>query len=183
MNKLSEPQLTLLIAADAGDGALANQGHPKTVAALIREGFLISVPQTGGPSRLLITAAGREAITQPGSDAAGLEAASGNAAADSAETAGVFVRAPRPRLPGIEEGREETRGPAPPRKGKIVGLVEMLRQPGGTTVEAMMVATGWQAHSVRGAMSGAIKKGLGLAIVSEKTETGRIYRLEPVAGA
>lgn len=41
-----------------------------------------------------------------------------------------------------------------------------------------MAATGWQAHLVRGAMSGAIKKGLGLAITSDKTEAGRIYRIQ-----
>ena len=41
----------------------------------------------------------------------------------------------------------------------------------------MMEATGWQAHSVRGAMSGSVKKALGLTITSEKTQTGRIYRI------
>ncbi len=64
---------------------------------------------------------------------------------------------------------------APKPKGKIGSLVDLLGQPGGTTVEAMMAATGWQAHSVRGAMSGAIKKGLGLAVVSETTDAGRVY--------
>ncbi len=42
----------------------------------------------------------------------------------------------------------------------------------------MTAATGWQAHSVRGAMSGALKKKLGLIIASEKTEAGRVYRIE-----
>ena len=41
----------------------------------------------------------------------------------------------------------------------------------------MMAATGWQAHSVRGAISGAIKKKLGLDVRSEKTEGGRVYRI------
>lgn len=62
-------------------------------------------------------------------------------------------------------------------KGKIGTLVELLRRPGGATVEVMMAATGWQAHSVRGAMSGAVKKGLGLNVASEKSEAGRIYRI------
>ena len=65
----------------------------------------------------------------------------------------------------------------PTAKGKIATLLGLLRQPDGTTVEAMMAATGWQAHSVRGAMSGAIKKNLGLAVTSQKTEAGRIYRI------
>ena len=41
----------------------------------------------------------------------------------------------------------------------------------------MMAATGWQAHSVRGAISGAIKKTLGFNVVSEKTEAGRTYHI------
>jgi hypothetical protein len=41
----------------------------------------------------------------------------------------------------------------------------------------MTTATGWQAHSVRGVMSGVIKKKLGLDIVSEKLNGGRIYRI------
>jgi hypothetical protein len=41
----------------------------------------------------------------------------------------------------------------------------------------MMGATGWQAHSVRGAISGAIKKKLGLAVVSERVGETRTYRI------
>jgi len=62
-------------------------------------------------------------------------------------------------------------------KGKIAALIEMLRRSEGATVDAMMMATGWQKHSVRGAMSGAIKKDRGLAVTSEKTEAGRVYRI------
>ena len=40
-----------------------------------------------------------------------------------------------------------------------------------------MAATGWQAHSVRGAISGSIKKALGLEVLSEKTDAGRVYRI------
>ena len=64
--------------------------------------------------------------------------------------------------------------------GKIGLLVSLLRQTEGATIDAMMRATGWQAHSVRGAMSGSVKKSLGLNIRSEKTEAGRVYRI--VAG-
>ena len=62
-------------------------------------------------------------------------------------------------------------------KGKIPILVDLLTQPDGASITAMMQATGWQAHSVRGAMSGAIKKTLGLNVISEKTEAGRVYRI------
>jgi len=74
--------------------------------------------------------------------------------------------------------------PAPePRtpKGKIAVLLGLLRQSEGATIETMMAATGWQAHSVRGAMSGSIKKALGVEVVSEKTEAGRVYRIAETA--
>ena len=61
--------------------------------------------------------------------------------------------------------------------GKLGALVGLLRRPDGACLVDMMAATGWQAHSVRGAMSGALKKKLGLAILSEKTEAGRFYRI------
>ena len=62
-------------------------------------------------------------------------------------------------------------------KGKIAILIGLLNQPEGATIAAMMEATGWQAHSVRGAISGSIKKALCIAVVSEKTEAGRTYRV------
>lgn len=68
-------------------------------------------------------------------------------------------------------------------KGKIAVLLSLLQQSDGTTIEAMMAATGWQAHSVRGAMSGSIKKALGIEVVSEKTDAGRIYRAGADAAA
>ena len=71
----------------------------------------------------------------------------------------------------------------PVAKGKIVILVDQLRNPDGATIAAMMAATGWQAHSVRGAISGSIKKALGIAVMSEKTEAGRTYRIAAEAVA
>ena len=66
---------------------------------------------------------------------------------------------------------------APKSQGKLASLAGLLQRPGGATLEAMMQATGWQAHSVRGAISGALKKTRGLAIISEKTVAGRVYRI------
>ena len=64
-----------------------------------------------------------------------------------------------------------------PRQTKIQAVVALLRRPEGVRIEDIMSATGWQAHSVRGAMSGAIKKGLGLSITSEKIDGARVYRI------
>ena len=67
--------------------------------------------------------------------------------------------------------------------GKLGALVALLQTDAGTTIDAMMEATGWQAHSVRGAISGSLKKKLGFEILSEKTEAGRIYRIASAAKA
>jgi hypothetical protein len=73
--------------------------------------------------------------------------------------------------------------PAHPRKagaqptGKIATITALLRRPKGASIEDLVKATGWQAHSVRGAISGAIKKKLGLSVTSEKTGTVRLYRI------
>ena len=53
----------------------------------------------------------------------------------------------------------------------------MLRAPAGATIAAMMAATEWQQHSVRGFLAGVIRKKLGLNLVSEQTDKGRVYRI------
>lgn len=56
-------------------------------------------------------------------------------------------------------------------------LIEMLRAEGGATIDEIVAALEWQPHTARGAMSGALKKKLGLTITSEKVEgRGRVYR-------
>ncbi len=68
-----------------------------------------------------------------------------------------------------------------PREGtKQATLIAMLRAPEGATIEEITAATEWQSHTVRGAMSGVLKKKLGLEVTSEKVEgRGRVYRLPP----
>ncbi len=63
---------------------------------------------------------------------------------------------------------------------KIEMVIALLSRPEGASLAALSEATGWQAHSVRGALSGALKARRGLTIMSEKTEAGRLYR---IAGA
>jgi hypothetical protein len=77
----------------------------------------------------------------------------------------------------------EVLNPAVAPTGKLGAMLALLLRPEGATLLAMRDATGWQAHSVRGAMSGAIKKKLGITISSKKTETGRVYRASQGAGA
>lgn len=66
---------------------------------------------------------------------------------------------------------------APRAASKQARLIEMLRRPEGATIEEIVKALTWQSHTIRGAMSGALKKKLGLKIDSEKVDgRGRVYR-------
>lgn len=67
--------------------------------------------------------------------------------------------------------------PAPPvtPKGKLGLLVGLLRRPEGAGIDELTAATGWQPHSVRGAISGAVKKNLGLLVESQKRDGIRTY--------
>ena len=61
-------------------------------------------------------------------------------------------------------------------KGKLAVVVELLSRAEGATSTELQTATGWQAHSVRGAIAGAVKKA-GYKVDSERTELGRRYRI------
>ncbi len=57
-------------------------------------------------------------------------------------------------------------------------MIDLLKRKKGATIEEIVEATGWQPHSVRGAISGALKKKLGLAVTSDRVgDRGRVYRI------
>ena len=128
----------------------ADQG--RSVTALVRLGLAIVVPGEDSVRRLLITAAGRAAIATP--------------------------KNPPPDTT-LKSDDSLAAGPAPA-PSKIARIVALLERPQGATLADLMAVTGWQAHSVRGAIAGAIKKKLGATVLSEKTGETRTYR---IAGA
>jgi len=80
---------------------------------------------------------------------------------------------------GIAEPSPPPKPAREPRHTKQQVLIDMLKRDGGATMEQMVEATGWLAHTVRGAISGALRKKLGLTVVSEKVDgRGRTYRID-----
>ena len=192
MTTLSDTQLVILTAAaQRADrnvlplpGSLRGGAATKVVGALLSRGL---VAETTTDSRTRADAAlnriwrndedGRAIllhITDAGLAAIGIESDTADSAPTGAETAA--DASPK------QDGSVAT-DPAPttrtPRTGtKQATLIAMLRAEGGASIEEITAATGWQSHTVRGAMSGALKKKLGLTITSEKVEgRGRCYMI------
>jgi len=61
---------------------------------------------------------------------------------------------------------------------KHARIIAMLRASAGASIAAITAATEWQQHSVRGFLAGVVRKKLGLNLVSEQTDKGRIYRIK-----
>ena len=66
---------------------------------------------------------------------------------------------------------------------KQARVIAMLQSPTGTTIAAMMKATGWQQHSVRGFLAGVVRKKLKLKLNSKKIDGNRVYRIEGADGS
>ena len=87
-------------------------------------------------------------------------------------------RAAEPKATSKAKGRKKAAtGSQGAREGsKKAAILELLRKPDGATLKDLMAATGWQAHSVRGFISGAIVKKMGLQVESKKRDDGeRVY--------
>ena len=85
-----------------------------------------------------------------------------------------------PTIAKAEPSAIEVEGRKPRSGTKQAQLIAMLKAPEGASVEEIVAAFGWQPHTVRGAIAGALKKKLGLQVSSEAVESrGRVYRIMP----
>ncbi len=192
MPKLTDTQLVILsAAAERADGAVlplpkslkARGGAlTNTVRSLLKKGLVAEQPaardeeawreaEDGGRHKLVITDAGPAAIGADTDDRPEPKPATARAQPNK--------RKPRSRrsLPGRQTKTEAS--PIGIRQGtKQALLIDLLRRKRGATIDDIVEATGWQPHSVRGAISGALKKKLGLTVESEVVEDrGRVYRI------
>ena len=80
------------------------------------------------------------------------------------------------------DGRGNPQGNGPRAGSKLAVLIALLQRSEGATIPDIMAALDWQAHSIRGAISGALKKKYGLSTISEPTsDRGRVYRIGEAA--
>ena len=203
MPKLNDTQLMILSAAAQRDDSVVlplpkslksdDKAASAALKRLLKAGLLVERPATrdgaswrededGQRLTLAITDAGRQVL---GDD----DAAQGEvveAAALTAATKKTRAKKPSPKsgagkspAKAAKSRKGKAAPPAASRQGtKQQVLIELLRRADGATIEEAVEATGWQAHSVRGAISGSLKKKLGLEVTSEKVEgRGRVYRI------
>jgi hypothetical protein len=149
-----------------------------------------NLPEPDGRGVLLfITAAGADAIGIGPEDAVPYRFNEGtNSAGEPAAGAPTGAEQAPVEAPAKRRGRPRKAAPtgadaAPQRKTrgntKQAQLIAMLRRKEGATIAQIVEATGWQPHTVRGAIAGALKKKLGLTVTSAKVEgQGRVYKIE-----
>ena len=96
--------------------------------------------------------------------------------------AAVAVTPPQPSVKAVKK-QPHVRGATPtaPTPSKQAMMIDLLRRSQGATMQNLLDVTGWQPHSVRGVISGVLKKRLGLAVMSEQQAHGRVYRIAGMA--
>jgi hypothetical protein len=167
----------------------------KVMDSLRNRGLIRVLGGDGGPERVVLTSEGMAAIgveteddasegatpADTGATAAVAEAQANDAAAPAPEADGAAApakgkaKAKAAKAKSTKPEKAATGGKPTPRAGtKQAQMIELLKRPEGATVEQIAAATGWQHHTIRGAISGALKKKLGFTVEATRTrEVGR----------
>jgi DNA-binding MarR family transcriptional regulator len=188
MTKLTDTQAAILRAAAEREGhivlplpgSLRGGAATKVVDTMVAKGLVEEVDadlrkeepvwrETGDGHGTTLVA------TQTGLAAIGIAPES----ADSAPTGAIEAPAEDTETDAAAETKPAHKERKPRDGTKQALLIEMLRSENGATIAEIAEATGWQQHTVRGAIAGALKKKLGLDVTSEKSDQGeRRYRIQ-----
>jgi hypothetical protein len=188
MTKLSDTQAVILsAAAQRDDGAvlplpeslrIKGGAVAKVLGSLKGKGLIDhqGSPRGDDPPPLRITRAGLQAIGVETEDDAPKGATPPDTDATSADAGAPATKAGRVASPAKRKATAAKRGKAAsaekptPRAGtKQALMIDLLKRPEGVTVEQIADVTGWQKHTIRGAISGALKKKLGFTIEARRS--------------
>jgi hypothetical protein len=156
-----------------GETIWRETGAGRGVTLAITEAGLAAIGIEPESAILKSKGAPKAAVSKTPAKAA--QAAKGAKKAKTAKTAKTAAPAEKPAAKAPAGATERA-----PREGtKQATMIAMLQRKNGATIAEIVEATGWQQHTVRGAFAGALKKKLGLSIISEKVDgRGRVYRVE-----
>jgi hypothetical protein len=185
--KLTDTQLVLLSAASQRqDGAVETKlkggAADKVIGKLLSQHLVEEIPAQGGlPVWRRDDDKGAFALRITAQGLAAIGADSGDASATDAPDHGVKREAGRAPRRAAAARKTDAARQKPARGGraesKQATVIAMLQSPRGTTIPAIIKATGWQQHSVRGFFAAVVRRKFALTLVSEKTGDERVYRI------